>query len=357
MKKYSQLSTTQLIRQLLNDPDRKSLVRITAELIYLTLFFKTLPQHYFSRFLFKKDRTKIMDYFPSKVLYDIKPYFNEKGATEVLENKLFFDFYYRQFNISLPKILMYNHRNVFVVDKKAHLINTPSEFKSLLEELFRNNKITDSIFIKRTYGTYGGDKVYKFLLSQLGSDVQSTSDLFHEVIQSGYLFQETVKQHPDMNKLNPSCLNTLRLDTFINPDGKVEIISAYLRISLTNSYVDNMTSGGCGITVDLDTGRLDRLGYMSLKDGGINMPIEHPITHIVFDGFNIPLFEQVKKLVIEVAGYMPNLRLIGWDVAIGESGPVLIEGNSDYDLSGTDTMAYGVRSNPVFRKVLKEINL
>ena len=105
MKKYSQLSTTQLIRQLLNDPDRKSLVRITAELIYLTLFFKTLPQHYFSRFLFKKDRTKIMDYFPSKVLYDIKPHFNEKGVTEVLENKLFFDFYYRQFNINLPKII------------------------------------------------------------------------------------------------------------------------------------------------------------------------------------------------------------------------------------------------------------
>ena len=53
---------------------------------------------------------------------------------------------------------------------------------------------------------------------------------------------------------------------------------------------------------------------------------------------------------------MPSLRLIGWDVGIGTSGPVLIEGNSDYDITGSDLMYGGYRSNPVFKRVLKEIN-
>ena len=86
------------------------------------------------------------------------------------------------------------------------------------------------------------------------------------------------------------------------------------------------------------------------------MPTEHPATHTAFKNFTVPYFNQAKKLVIQVANLMPNLRLVGWDVGIGESGPVLIEGNSDYDMAGTDVHSNGARSNIVFRKVLKEIN-
>ncbi len=355
MKERTGLTHRQLCQQLLMDPERKSLPRITAELIYLALLFKTIPRHYFSRFLFKRDRINIRDYFPSEVLYKIKPHYNEKGAKEVLENKLFFDFFYGQFTVNLPKILMYNHRHVFVVNKKAHTVNTLPAFRLLLEEVFHCTS-GDSIFIKRTYGTYGGNNVFKLRFSQLENDSNTINELFQEVIKTGYLFQETVKQHPEMSRLNSSCLNTIRLDTFIDRDGKIEIISGYLRTSLTNNYVDNMTIGGCGIVVDLVTGKLKGNGYMSLKDGGIKLQVEHPVTHTVFNGFQIPFFEQAKQLVVEVAGYVPNLRLIGWDVAIGESGPILIEGNSDYDVAGTDWAINGARSNPIFRKVLTEIN-
>ncbi len=357
MKNFSKLGSGQILKQLLKDPDRKPLLKIALELVYLSFVFRTLPKYYFSRFLFKKDRTNIRDYYPGKLLYGIKPHFNENGATDVLENKLYFDFFYRPFNINLPKILMYNHRDVFVVNNMTHHIHTPSEFRALLQEVFNANKMNDSIFIKRTYGTYGGAKIYKLLSGQLGSDSPWINDLFQEVIQSGYLFQETVKQHAEMNRLNSSCLNTLRLATFINPDGQIEMINGYLRTSVTNNYVDNITAGGCAISIDLTTGRLDEFGYMSLKDGGIRMPTEHPFTHTIFSEYTIPYFEQAKQMVIEVAGYQPGLRLIGWDVAIGESGPVLIEGNSDFDVAGMDKMMKGVRSNPVFRKVLKEVNL
>lgn len=353
----SQLSLWELIVQLYRDPERKSILRMAAEIIYLTLKFRSIPRHYFSRFLFKKDRVNISDYYPSKVLYNIKPHFNERGATEILENKLFFDFYYRQFSIPVPAILMYNHHHLFIAGNRKIDIHTVAEFVQLLKEVFQRNHITDSIFIKRTYGTYGGNKVFKLLFNQLEANPTIVEELFTEVVKSAYLFQETVKQHPEMNRLNASCLNTLRFDTFMDKDGKIDIICGALRTSITGSHVDNITSGGCAISVDLVSGRLHDDGFMSLKNGGIHLAHEHPASHIVFHDFKIPFFEEAKQLVLKAAECIPAVRLVGWDVAISETGPVLIEGNSDYDLAGTDFNTHGVKSHPVFRKVLKEVDL
>jgi hypothetical protein len=54
--------------------------------------------------------------------------------------------------------------------------------------------------------------------------------------------------------------------------------------------------------------------------------------------------------------FLSELGIVGWDVAIGKSGPILIEGNSDYDISGNDLAEGGYLTNTNFRKVLHEIN-
>jgi hypothetical protein len=43
-------------------------------------------------------------------------------------------------------------------------------------------------------------------------------------------------------------------------------------------------------------------------------------------------------------------------VAISEDGPVIIEGNSDYEIRGSDFADGGYLANKTFRKVLHEIN-
>jgi len=70
---------------------------------------------------------------PAKFLYKIKSFFNKDDVREVMENKLYFDLFYKQFNISLPKIVMYNHRKMFVVNKKCIEINSANEFKLLID--------------------------------------------------------------------------------------------------------------------------------------------------------------------------------------------------------------------------------
>ncbi len=344
-----------LMLDLLRDPERKSLFRIVSEVLSLGVKFRRFPRHYFSRYLFKEGRDNISDYFPDPFLNRIKPLFNDREVRDVVENKLYFNIFYSQFGLCLPKILMYNHKNIFVVDNEVVKVNNISDFISLLTRIHSFSS-TSTLFVKKTFWSYGGDQIYKISPATIEEDPEFLASLYQNILKSGFLFQETVKQHPVMNQLNPSCLNTIRLDTFIDKDGNVEIISAFIRTSINNSFVDNISSGGCQISIDLDTGRLNKTGFLRLKVYGAKLLTEHPLTKVVFKDFKIPFFDEVKRIVIKAAELMPCLRLVGWDVGIGEDGPVLIEGNSDYDMSGNDLSDGGYRSNAVFRKVLEEIN-
>ncbi len=180
-------------------------------------------------------------------------------------------------------------------------------------------------------------------------------ELYFEVIEEGFLFQETVKQHSELNRLNPSCLNTIRFDTFIDIHNNIEIISGYIRMSINNSHVDNASSGGYAVGIDIESGVLKKEGYPKKLTDGVKLLTSHPITNVVFEDFSIPYFNEAKELVIRSSSFMPGLRLVGWDVAIGESGPVLIEGNSNYGMGGNELTMGGYRSSAVFRKILSEI--
>jgi len=354
----SGITKVQFITELLKDPDRKSMLKIFYEFTYLMIVLKAFPGHYFSRYLFKKGKTNIRNYFPWKFLYGMKSYFNNKEVREVLENKLYFDFFYNQFSLNLPKILMFNHRKVFVIAGRSFEVKNNEDFKVVLKDLFKTNSQSESMIVKKTYWSYGGDKVFKIYEDQLDKNPDLIDQLYSVIIKSGYLFQDVVKQHPEMNKLNSSCLNTIRFDTYTDQTGEVDVISGYLRMSYRNSHVDNISSGGLMVGINIQTGKLKKEGFSNLKDAGVKVFTEHPVTKTVFLDFIIPYFSQAKDLVRRAASLMPDLRLVGWDVAIGESGPVLIEGNSDYENTGNDLAEGGYGSNDIFmNKVLPEYRI
>ena len=54
----------------------------------------------------------------------------------------------------------------------------------------------------------------------------------------------------------------------------------------------------------------------------------HPGTEIFMPGRDIPFFKDALKLVKDAAITIPHVRFVGWDVAITNDGPELIEGNT-----------------------------
>ena len=76
-----------------------------------------------------------------------------------------------------------------------------------------------------------------------------------------------------------------------------------------------------------------------------------------FQGFQIPFFEEVEEqIAIEAADWIPK-ALVGWDIAVSETGPALIEGNTRYYNTQASDMAYGgYRRNPVYKKLVAYAN-
>src|SRR5690606_32446467 len=148
--------------------------------------------------------------------------------------------YYSQYKVPLPKILMFNHKTTFKTEGELTQITGFEQFITLLDKLFEIEPTRDSLFIKKLFWSYGGDKVYKIYRAQVADRSQILADLYTEVIKSCYLFQETVIQHDALNKLNPFSLNTIRFDTFIDKEGNVDLISGYIRMSINKNHVDNI---------------------------------------------------------------------------------------------------------------------
>ncbi len=346
----------QFIRLVLSERTRKSVLRMISELIYLTFLNRAIPSFYFTRRLFMKEKKEIKNYLPNKFLYGIAGRINDLGAADVLSNKLYFDLYYRRFTEQLPKILSYNHNHFFVTGSRDQSINNLEDFNALLKDLVFQHSESGSVFIKKMYDSYGGRNTYRLSREDFPLAAERLKSMYSDVVSSAYLFQETIIQHPEMDRINPSCINSIRIDTFVDKDGSSEILSALLRMSITNSHVDNATSGGCYVGIDSASGNLSKYGYSFITVTGGAVFTHHPVTGTLFEGFKIPYFEELQTLVLNVARLVPSLRLIGWDVAITRNGPVLMEGNCGYDITLNDMIYGGYRANPGFRKVLAELN-
>lgn len=75
----------------------------------------------------------------------------------------------------------------------------------------------------------------------------------------------------------------------------------------------------------------------------------HPATGATIVGVQLPYWPEVLALVTKAHESIDNLHTVGWDVAILESGPVIVEANWRYDI---DILQVAYKKG--FRKVLDE---
>ena len=136
------------------------------------------------------------------------------------------------------------------------------------------------------------------------------------------LLEEPIKQCDEMNKLNNSSVNTVRMVSVMNEANEVTVLTTFARIG-NGKFVDNFNSGGMTAKVDVDTGVIEEAAVN--KAGEIFE--KHPITGTKIKGFKIPYWNEAINMVKEAAKLSPNIRYVGWDVGMSENGPVFVEGN------------------------------
>ncbi len=173
-------------------------------------------------------------------------------------------------------------------------------------------------FMIKPYDGLGGSGVEKIYAKDITNVLA-----FYDKLKKEHLFlEEYVVQHPEMNKLCDKSVNTIRIMTF-GYNGKSEILFAALRVGNGSASVDNFHRGGMASLVDISTGKV--MGKAFNKN--LEYFDKHPVSNIKFDGFQIPNWDKVKKMVLEAALVNENIHVVGWDVAITKGGATFIEGN------------------------------
>lgn len=171
----------------------------------------------------------------------------------------------------------------------------------------------EDFILKPVDGTHG-DGVFK---------LPASMEAFDENLgRIPYLAEERIVQVPALAALNPTSVNTIRAVTFLKKDGEAVLLAAYLRIG-NGGVVDNFCGGGMLAPVDIETGRIL---YPAVNEANEAFST-HPGTGVPIVGFCVPQWEAVKALALAVAPEIPQVRYVGWDIAVTEKGPCLIEGN------------------------------
>lgn len=152
--------------------------------------------------------------------------------------------------------------------------------------------------------------------------------------QGAVLFQELIVPHDDIMRLAGPRVATARVMVLNLDEGPLPFRAA-LRIPVGRSMIDNFRHGETGNLlgeVDIETGCILRvIASVGLRYQTAEV---HPDTGAPMRGRMLSDWHNALDLVRRASAAMPGLRLLSWDVAFSDRGPLLIEVNprGDFDL-------------------------
>lgn len=196
---------------------------------------------------------------------------------------------------------------------------------------------SDDLIVKPSIYSSHGHGVIKLYVHQ--KNRQSIEQLFQNY-GSNFVIQEVVRQHPDLSAFNPTSVNTIRIATYQDFEGRVKILYSSLRFGGKGKVYDNAddADGSGGFCAILPDGSITRVvhHYRKMKTERLddNLPAV------------IPYFQEIRNAVTYLHTLLPQFAFIGWDMSVTRDGhPVVIEFNLRPGL-GSAQLAHG----PLFEK-------
>lgn len=249
-------------------------------------------------------------------------------------NKFLAHLVLEQAGIPTPELYCYySPENGVVVEGK-----TGSDVLSV-KRILERKQVTECV-VKATEGSHG-DNVFAvnrikyededalFDLSD-GTQKRLSSLLGH----SPLLFEQKIRQTQQLSCFNPSSVNTIRFMTTLMPTGEAKVIATFIKIGRSGAFVDNAGGGGnVDAGINVATGEV----YGAIEFNGFRKtrPIDcHPDTKAQLNGVVIEHWEEICARLCYFQQRLPFLKAIGWDVAITDGGPVIIEINDCWDTTG-----------------------
>ena len=201
---------------------------------------------------------------------------------------------------------------------------------------------------------FGGHGIRKIKVK----DIKDYDKLYKELRSKEInLIEDEIIQHPEVSKLNPFAVNSFRIVTLLDKNHKPHILANALRINL-----DDSAAIGCSDAFM----RLNEKGEICSRvvDDIANVYEEHPLTGIKFNTVKVPYVKEAFDLALKAALEVPEIRYVGWDIAITKDGPVIMEGNEypsygvvQYYLFNDEHVGHLKQLNDILGDELKDLKL
>ncbi len=307
---------------------------------------RRFPTHYFLRELFHRDVENPKDYLDTETVRRVDEARYRQPARWLFDDKYHFNLHLTRNDIRVPRLFGYSLGGYFYDPGRRVSIDTLERFRVLI---FGLAGLAPYVFVKDLGGRMGA-RVFRITATTKNAEIEKA---FEETKRTAMIYEEEQTQHPDTDAIYPDSFNTLRIINCMTGPDRVETVSALMRFGSGGSYVDNSSRGGLFVGVDLETGRLRSHARRFFDQGG-GLFDKHPDTGFQFEGFQIPMFQEAIALAESAMRAIPS-PIIGWDVGITPTGPVIVEGNAFADLFGAELAEGGYRHNEPFQRFLKSI--
>lgn len=324
------------------DKKRKSKYRMSIDNLLWVIKNRELNQEYNSYGLDIKSWRNPNDFLPNNYFISNRNngniYLKESFSYNylaVLRDKYLFASYLTQVigeNKVVPTLALYSNNEIYLPKEKTY---------TSLEDFLKEDR---KIFCKVTNGECGKEI---FIIESnnhnyyLNDKKTTLSDIKLQLNGSRFIFQNPIQQHEALSRINSSSVNTIRIITVKGISGDINVFFAYLRLGANEkSFVDNIAVGGIAVGID-NNGILGKYGFLKSSFG--TKVDRHPISNVEFEGYQIPYWNEVKDLVKSAHKQLHYFQSIGWDVAITPNGPILIEGNDNWEIRNPQSIDGGVK--------------
>jgi hypothetical protein len=252
-------------------------------------------------------------FIPEDLFYvDIEPRLNNLIYRDGIDDKNMYDLLFKAEGVQLPDTVVRNI-NGYWLDENYKLLDMSLATKLCLNE--------ERLIIKKAVNSGGGNNIIVLRRDEITSEnLQKTFSQLGENL----VIQKLLQQHKLLNEINPASVNTIRIITIILHN-EVLVVQSILRMGVGASYVDNVCSGGMAVSITAK-GTLKEHAY----DAQTKKQNKHLTTGFVFKDVSLPYYQEVESIAKDMHKRFAQFRLISWDFAIADNGPVLIEFNLKY---------------------------
>ena len=246
-------------------------------------------------------------YLPDTVHYrKIIPYFNDISMQRAYTDKSIYNSLFH--GVEMPDTIVKNIAGYYYNGDKDQLIT--------LEEAKRICEKEEHLIFKPSIYSGRGKRIAFF-----DRDKDNNVEALFSSFRQNFVVQRIVSQHPDLAKINPTSLNTIRVVSF-RFENQIHILSTILRMGGPGSRIDNISAGGISCVIQPD----GRLAEKAVTRKAV-WTEKHP-NGMEFKDITVPNLQGVLDSAKQLHLMLPYFDFIGWDFAVRDDGaPVFIEFN------------------------------